>query len=228
MKQNKSLFVLAACAFIALSLVNIAGKWFGPAIDIASMVKPALLPVLAIATLAALGDISRKGVALLVAAQLAGCLGDILLLRGEFPFFAGGIAAFLTGHICYITLFKDSFKGLKLWQWAVSVACMALLVFGLVKFIGISGAMLGPMAVYGSVLMFLIFTGFMGVLRKKGCYWWYIFIGAVLFTFSDSQIAMDTFGVMPFAGRAAVIMLTYLLAQALLAIGSVKLIKARG
>ena len=225
MKQNKSLFVLAAVAFIVLSLVNVAGKLFQPAIDIASMVKPALLPTLAIATLAALGDIKRKGVALLVAAQLAGCLGDILLLRGEFPFFAGGIAAFLTGHICYITLFKKSYKGLKPWQWAIAIACMAVLVVALILVIGIKGAMLGPMAVYGSALSFLILTGALGVIRKLGPAWTFILIGAVLFTFSDAQIAMDTFG-KSYPGQPFVIMFTYLLAQALLAIGSIKLLKA--
>ena len=225
MKQNKSLFILAAAAFIVLSIVNVAGKLFQPSIDIASMVKPALLPVLALATLAAIGDIGRKGVALLVAAQLAGCLGDILLLRSEFPFFAGGICAFLAGHICYINLFKKSFIGLKAWQWCVSVACMGVFVAGLVMLIGIKGAMLAPMAIYGSALAFLILTGVLGVLRKGGPAWTFILCGAVLFTFSDAQIAMDTFG-KSYNGQAFVIMFTYLLAQALLAIGSIKLIKA--
>lgn len=225
MKQNKSLFILAAVAFIVLSIVNVAGKLFQPAIDIASMVKPALLPTLAIATLAALGDIKRKGVALLIAAQLAGCLGDILLLRGEFAFFAGGICAFLAGHICYISLFKKAYYGLKPGQWGFAMGSMIIFVVVLVLIIGIKGAMLAPMCIYGSALAFLIFCGVAGVLRKLGPAWTFILIGAVLFTFSDANIAMDTFG-KSYPGQPFVIMLTYLAAQALLAIGSIKLIKA--
>ena len=38
---------------------------------------------------------------------------------------------------------------------------------------------------------------------------------------------MDTFGVLPFAARPFVIMLTYLAAQSLLAIGGVRLILRR-
>ena len=54
--------------------------------------------------------------------------------------------------------------------------------------------------------------------------WWILLFGGLLFTFSDAQIAMDTFGVLPFAQRPLVIMLTYLAAQSLLAVGGVRLI----
>ena len=223
MKKGNSLFIIAACAFLLCAVLNVTGKLLD--LNLASVVKPALLPLLALATLAALGGTRNKSVTLLIAAQLFGCMGDTFLIGSEFVFFASGIAAFLFGHICYITLFKDSYKGLKPLQWVISIACMLVFVVALVLLIGIKGVMLGPMAVYGSALAFLIFTGVAGVVRKKGCEWWYILIGAVLFTFSDSQIAMDTFGVLPYALRPFVIMLTYLAAQALLAIGSVKLIK---
>jgi len=223
MKKCNSLFILTASAFILAAILNVVGKLVAP--GLASAVKPALLPLLALATLVSLNGLKNRQVTLLIAAQLAGCAGDIFLLGDAFPLFASGIGAFLIGHICYITLFKDAYKGLKPWQWAVSIAVMAVMVAGLVIAIGIKGVMLAPMAIYGSVLMFLIFSGLMGVIRKKDGFWWYIFIGAVLFTFSDSQIAMDTFDVMPYDLRDFVVMFTYLLAQALLAIGSVKLIK---
>lgn len=66
--------------------------------------------------------------------------------RDAFPFFAGGIGAFLVGHIFYLVLFGGrSWKGLSAGRWALA--------------------------------------------------------GALLFTFSDSCIAMGTFGVMNFAVR---------------------------
>lgn len=223
--MKKRVFILAACFFIVCCALNLIGRFAD--LPLANIVKPALMPLLALATLAALSGIDNKKVFLLTAAQLFGFAGDTLLIGDGFPFFAGGIGAFLVGHIFYITLFGKAYKGLKPVQWAASIAVMAVLVAALIIVIGVKGALLPPMAVYGSALMMLIFCGVMGVVRKMGGEWWYILCGGVLFTFSDAQIALDTFGTQyPYQGF--VIMLTYLAAQALLAIGSVKLIKRNG
>ena len=136
-----------------------------------------------------------------------------------------GAGLFIAGHICYISLFKKAYYGLKPGQWGFAMGSMIIFVVVLVLIIGIKGAMLAPMCIYGSALAFLIFCGVAGVLRKLGPAWTFILIGAVLFTFSDANIAMDTFG-KSYPGQPFVIMLTYLAAQALLAIGSIKLIKA--
>jgi len=223
--MKKRVFILAACFFLVCCVLNLIGR--AADLPLANIVKPALLPLLALATLAALGNIDNKKAFLLIAAQLFGCAGDVLLIGNGFPFFAGGMAAFLTGHIFYITLFSKAYKGLKPVQWVISIAVMAVMVAALIIVIGVKGALLPPMLVYGSALMMLIFCGFMGVIRKKGCEWGFILAGGLLFTFSDAQIALDTFGTQyPYQGF--VIMLTYLAAQALLAIGSVKLIKKNG
>ena len=104
---------------------------------------------------------------------------------------------------------------------------MAAAVFGLLKVIGVSGEMLIPMTVYGFALMLLVFSALAGVLRMpKGrrTTWWILLLGALLFTFSDSCIAMDIFGVMTFALRHFLVMITYLAAQSLLAVGGIRLI----
>jgi len=143
----------------------------------------------------------------------------------------GGIVAFLVGHLFYITLFGgQSWKGLTLWQWVISLVIMLAIVLGLVKAIGISGEMFWPMTVYGCVLMLLIFSAFAGVLRMprgRRATWWILLAGALLFTFSDSCIAMSTFGVMTFPLRHFLVMSTYLAAQSLLAVGGVRLILGR-
>ena len=104
---------------------------------------------------------------------------------------------------------------------------MGATVFGLVKAIGINGVMFWPMLIYGFSLMMLIFSALAGVLRmprrSRGT-WWILLAGALLFTFSDALIAMETFDVLSFSTRPFVIMLTYLAAQALLATGGVRLI----
>ena len=219
-------FFLIACA------LNLIGCIQGTSLS--ELVKPALLPLLTATTLACLPDRDIRDirqVGLLVAAQLFGCAGDVLLIKEGFPFFAAGIGAFLIGHVCYLFLFgSKSWKGLTLRQWLIALAVMAVVVAGLVKAIGIHGALLAPMGIYGFVLMLLIFSALAGVIRMPRGHrttWWILLAGALLFTFSDSCIAMGTFGVMTFPLRHFVVMATYLAAQSLLAVGGVRLILGR-
>lgn len=227
--RKTALWYIPGAFFCIACLLNLTGCVLGT--PLADLVKPALLPLLCASSLACLAgrDVTDwRAAGLLVAAQLSGCTGDVLLIRDAFPFFAGGIGAFLVGHVFYLVLFGGrSWKGLSAGRWALAVAVMAAVVLALVRAIGIEGALLGPMAVYGFVLMLLIFSALAGVIRmpreNRGT-WWILLAGALLFTFSDSCIAMGTFGVMNFALRHFVVMLTYLAAQTLLAAGAVRLI----
>ena len=104
---------------------------------------------------------------------------------------------------------------------------MVAIVLGLVKVIGIEGPLFWPMLMYGFILMLLIFSALAGVLRMprgSRTTWWILLGGALLFAFSDSCIAMGTFGVMTFPLRHFVVMITYLVAQSLLAVGGIRLI----
>ena len=222
MKRNiPALFFVIAC------LLNWAGRIWEPAL--AAAVKPALLPLLAASVLvyAINHRLDRRKLTLLICAQLFGCTGDICLLSDAFPLFAGGIGAFLIGHIFYVSIFgRESWKGMDWKGWLAGVVVMLGLVFALVKLLKISGALLPPMAVYGFMLTLLMFSTFCGLvrLRDKGT-WGILFAGSVLFTFSDSLIAAGTFGVLNFSLQEFVIMLTYLVAQTLLAVGTVRLAK---
>lgn len=229
--KKRNVWIVPCVFFLVACILNLSGRLCCE--PLAQTVKPSLLPLLAVTTLAYL--ISREGVdlraaSLLATAQLFGFAGDTLLIGNGFPMFAGGMAAFLVGHIFYMCLFGGrSWKGLRPMQWVLSLIVMAAIVAVLVVLIGIKGVMLAPMSVYAMGLMLLIFTGLCGVVRKEEALrsdrrtWWIILLGGLLFTFSDSQIAMDTFGVLPFEGRGFVIMLTYLAAQALLAVGGIRL-----
>ena len=179
----------------------------------------------AIASLAALaGDpFERRAAALLLAGQLFGMTGDMLLIGDGFPFFAGGMGAFLIGHVCYITLFGGTFwRGMGWKAWAVAVPVMALLVAALVLGIGIHGALLLPMIIYGCALLLLIFSGLCGVVRM-GSAWWSVLAGGVLFTFSDALLALRTFRLEETPALGCTIMATYIAAQILLAIGGIRL-----
>ena len=221
MTQNKS-WMIPAAFFALAAQANWSGRLWEME-DLARMAKPALMPLLAVTTVAAAGGIGSRGMRLLVCAQLFGWLGDVLLMRSGFGFFVGGMAAFLMGHLFYITLFGGkSWKGFGMKVWLPALAVMAAIVCGLVVAIGIKGALLGPMLVYGMILMLLIFSGLAGVIRFGGPWWW-ILSGALLFTFSDALIATGSFDALPFAGKDFVIMLTYVVAQAFLAAGALRL-----
>ncbi len=224
--MKKNLYCIPAVFFGIACLLNWAGRIWEPALS--SAVKPALLPLLAASVLAYAVEhpLDRKLLALLVSAQLFGFAGDTFLLSDAFPLFAGGIAAFLVGHIFYMLLFGSrSWKGMGWQGWTAGVAGVLVLVFLLVKLLKVQGAMLVPMAVYGCVLLMLGFCALCGVIRCKEdrLTWWIILCGALLFAFSDSLIAAGTFGVATFQLREFVIMFTYLLAQSLLAWGAVRL-----
>lgn len=212
--------------FIVASVVNVAALIWGQS-ALAALVKPALMPLLSLSTVACALDyrVDRRLLGWLVAALLFGFLGDTLLIREGFIFFASGIGAFLIGHIFYISLFGGrSWKGLTWKEWVISLPFMMGGVYGLVRLLKISGDLLVPMAVYGFMLMLLIFSTLCGLIRfrNRGA-WALVFLGALLFTFSDALIAAETFEVVSFPLLDATIMFTYLLAQSLLAIGGLRL-----
>lgn len=212
--------------FIVACILNLYGKYAG--IDaLAAAVKPALMPLLALSTMVYALDhrMDRRALEVLVGAQLFGCAGDIFLLSDEFVMFASGIGAFLIGHIFYMSLFGGkSWKGLSWFGWVLSLIIMGGAVYGLIILLKVEGALLIPMAVYGMALMLLIFSTFCGVIRfrEKGT-WIILLIGSLLFTLSDSLIAASTFKVISGPYVPVTIMLTYLSAQSLLAIGAFRL-----
>ena len=222
----KKSWILPACFLLIAALVNFVARFIGAA-PVAAMVKPALLPLVALTTVAAMGSMEDKAVRRLVTAQLLGAAGDIFLIAsGTLPF-AIGLGCFLAGHIFYFTVFgARSWKGLNPVQWVGIMAVMAAAVAGLLVGIGVKGAFLVPFAVYGLALMFLIWGGLAGVIRNignKGT-WWIVTCGGVLFAFSDSLIAIQTFnGASTFL--EFLVMVTYVAAQCLLAWGGVRLIK---
>ena len=228
MRKN-TLWCIPGTFFLLACVLNWMGCIQGT--DLADAVKPALLPLLCATSLTYLlgrDVMDYRPVGLLVAAQLFGCAGDVLLMPSSDVLFLIGMVAFLVGHLFYMTLFGSvSWRGLRPLQWLFAIVVMGVIVTVLVKCIGIQGELFVPMLVYGFTLMLLIFSALAGVLRMprgNRATWWILLAGALLFTFSDACIAMGMFGVMTFALRHFVVMSTYLAAQTLLAVGGIRLI----
>ena len=215
--------------FLIACVLNLVGSAQGTKLD--DLVKPALLPLLCATSMAFLlgrDVVDYRPVALLAAAQLFGFAGDGLLLPSGFPWFISGMVAFLIGHILYMALFGgQSWKGLTLWQWIISLVVMAAAVFGFVKAIGLEGELFWPILIYGFALLLLIFSALAGVLRMprgSRCTWWILLAGTLLFAVSDACLGMSITGMMQFPQRHLLIMGTYLAAQSLLAVGGIRLI----
>lgn len=214
------LWHIPAFFFLIDAVLNLIGHDAGALSVIGPLTKPALLPLIAATTLAAARDRESRTVKMLVAAQLCGCAGDILLIPGDFLPFIGGLVMFLIGHVFYISIMGGrSWKGLNAARWVVALLVMAALVAVLAIAIGVNGVMLPPMVVYGMMLMLLVFSALAGWLKYRSRVWGMLTFAAVLFTFSDVLVASRSFDAIPFEGKGLVIMVTYLAAQCMLAAG---------
>lgn len=222
----KKSWILPAAFLLVAAIVNFAARFVGNA-EVASMVKPALLPLVALTTVAAIGSLEDKAIRRLVTAQLLGMAGDIFLIaEGTLPL-ALGLGCFLAGHIFYFLFFGPrSWKGIKPAQWAGILAVICAAVAGLLVGIGVKGIFLVPFAIYGLALMFLVFCGVAGVIRNIGqkASWVIVACGGILFAFSDSLIAVQMFHGAS-TSLEFLVMVTYVAAQCLLAWGAVRLYK---
>jgi uncharacterized membrane protein YhhN len=134
---------------------------------------------------------------------LLGAAGDVILEAG---YFLPGLIVFLLGHVLYIGAFLQKSREMAVsWLLPAVVYVGALLVLCVPK----AGPFAVPVVAYGLVI---------GSMAWRAGAWgsgWAI-VGAYVFAFSDSIIAINKF-VTPVMGAAPVIMLTYWLGQFLIA-----------
>ena len=230
MKNKQRIWIIPCVFFLIACAVNLYGCVLNN-LTIERYVKGALMPLLALTGISwlAVRPFSVRTAATLLLAQMFGWAGDSLLMGDGFVFFASGIGAFLLGHLCYIRIFSRTLSGLRPMVWVVTVIVMAALLVAIVQSIGIKGALLAPMVIYGSALLMIIFCGLCGVVRKLSPsrkVWWMVLAGGLLFLFSDGLIAMRTFGEANFAMRGFTIMSTYLVAQSLLCAAGIRIAAA--
>lgn len=225
--KKKNLWLIPGVFFLIACAVNLYGCVLNT-LTVERYVKGALMPLLALTGIAYLSqrDFNPRIAATLLLAQLFGWAGDSLLMGDGFVWFASGIGCFLLGHLCYIRIFSRTLKGLRPLAWVIAVIVMAAALVSLVLGIGINGALLVPMMVYGAALLMITFCGLCGVVRSwkpSRPVWWLVMLGGLLFLLSDGLIAMRTFGMAHFELRGFVIMSTYLTAQSLLCAAALKI-----
>lgn len=176
--------------------------------------KPgAMVGLLAVATLAGAAD-TASGRWLLLALSL-GLLGDVLLLDESSSRFVGGLAAFLVGHLAYVSSFVLAGLDRPVWGWlgvGTVVACLAAGRRILPGAVADGGAVLGvAVATYMLVIGAMAVTGWATGRLFVG-------LGVSLFVVSDTVLATGRF-VQPRPWTAPVTMVTYHGAQALIVLG---------
>lgn len=165
---------------------------------------------------------------ILLAALTLSWLGDVILLftdLGEI-YFILGLVFFLTAHIVYCILFNKQKRIRKKQNKPLFIFGSVFIAFYLIGMISVLMPYLGdleiPVSIYASVISIMLLFAFNGFLvwEKPGNQ--LVFLGAIFFIISDSILAMNKFYA-PIPKSSFFIMLTYLLAQYLIVVGTLKL-----
>lgn len=167
---------------------------------------------------------------LMIAAFCFSWIGDVslmLVFKNE-NLFLVGLVGFLITHLLYTLAFnqvelvdKEALLPRQLWKVTPLISYMAVLFYFLIP--GISGnpkthSLLIPVIVYGVAIANMVAFAINRFARVNDSSFQLVFIGALLFMFSDSIIAINKF-LHPFPTARIFIMTTYITGQYLIAQG---------
>ncbi|MEW1626670.1 lysoplasmalogenase [Streptomyces sp. NPDC089173] len=194
-------------AFLVAAAVDLAGVLAG--LDALHLVaKPLLMPVLA--GYAAV----RGGPRLLIAALLFGWGGDVFLLADNDLAFLLGMGSFAVGHVCYLTLFgrgRGQGRRPRASPAAGIAYAVVLVVFLVLIWPDLPADLRAPLTGYSLLLTAMAWRA--GVLGR------YAAAGGALFLLSDALIATGIAEWPRLPAPDFWVMLTYIAAQFLLAVG---------
>jgi len=184
--------------------------------DIASFIKPILVPVL---LLSFYTSVKNKGNYKIIGALVFSTMGDILLIFEGRPFFILGLLSFLLAHVLFVLIFRSRAGTIKLDFYTVVCSLFILsYYFFFMKFLWPHlGAMRIPVLAYAFVISGMLWMA-LQLLRSTSSLRWHIVLGALFFVVSDSLLSIQLF-YSSFELAHFYVMLTYLLAQLLLVYG---------
>lgn len=201
---------------IILLFIGYLGLVFFEQEDIASFIKPILVPVLLYSFYA---SVKEKGNYKIIGALVFSTMGDILLIFEGRPFFILGLLSFLLAHVLYVLIFRSWAGTIKLNFYTVVCSLFILsYYFFFMKFLWSHlGAMRIPVLAYAFVISGMLWMA-LQLLRGPSSFRWHIVLGALFFVVSDSLLSIQLF-YSSFELAHFYVMLTYLLAQFLLVYG---------
>ena len=235
--RNSSLKTLFAMLFVTASLVNLVALSYGNNL-VASIAKPLLMPFLALTAYFWLkeNDVPwSKLSASLISALAFGTIGDIFLMFSGKGFFIAGMAAFFAGHVCYSFVLLKLLKGRKpsgnmrdLGIVAVAVMAMMILMWVAAKQVlsfKLDIAMGLIVFIYALAFPANVYFSAYGTIFYKPL--WITAFGYLFFAFPDGLIGLNVFRGINFDSRHLLVMLTYIVAQAMIVCGIAKSIRSR-
>ena len=219
---NRIIFIF----FIAISLLEIFAEYLSLNWLVIST-KPLLMPLLLVYVVCNLTHIPEKSKIQLIAALIFSSIGDTLLIfssKNEL-FFLLGLSMFLITHVFYTLIFVNNKKQILGWRQILLVLLIIVsYYFSLMYIINpkLSDFSI-PVYLYGIILSTMLFTVFMADFKNQKTV---ILIGAIIFVFSDSLIALNKFYFdKPHDLIQPTIMITYILGQFCIVHGLIKYLR---
>jgi len=217
--------------FSVIAMITIVSRVF--AIDnIQNLFKPLLMPILMLFVFVN-SRLATSFSRFLFFALLFSLAGDVFLMP-YFDNFLLGLASFLFAHVFYIAAFLKNnslvagLKKNKIFSVVIFVAYLILLFVLISNMLNsnVDSAMIGAVVVYASVITVMVLSTISLHGNNLTLDTRLMMIGALLFMFSDSVIAINKFVIeIPYSGFW--IMSTYTLAQWLIVVGGLTKLKSK-
>ncbi|UFH56521.1 lysoplasmalogenase [Spirosoma sp. KNUC1025] len=160
--------------------------------------------------------------------------GDVFLMIRETDLFAPGLGAFLVMQLCYCVCFWQSIhqSGRAIGIQSIGKKAIPFMLYGIGFLVVLRPAfsqnpaltaLWWPVVVYAICLCTM---GLVATLRQGLARYGQVVVGALLFMFSDSVIAVDKF-LQPITGASWLVMSTYAAAQYLIVVGMVQVLSTQ-
>jgi uncharacterized membrane protein YhhN len=157
--------------------------------------------------------------AVVIIAIIFSWLGDLFLIRKDEPkFFRLGLVAFLLSHVFYIVAIVLITNNIHVTALIISIVIALAAEFLLPKIIKPPKAMFGAVIVYGIVILTMSVCAMQYMLSCISLGSVLVFIGSVVFIFSDTLMTYLAFREKPKYFNA-ITMLPYIIAQGLIIFG---------
>ncbi len=208
-------------AFIVIFVGQLAGRWLSsPWLDY--IFKPLIMPCLALYLYFAVQGRLSKFIKFILAGFVLSWLGDIALMLEHFnsQLFLLGLAFFLVAHILYIIAFNTQIQ--KPFFQEKPLSFIPLFLYGIGFFYLLYPNLQDftiPVCLYSIVIMTMAAFALNRKNNVSPQSFKLIFRGALFFVLSDSLIALNKF-ILQIPYHGLWIMLTYMIAQYLIAEGS--------
>lgn len=214
-------------AFFVVFIADLLAVYLGEE-TFRQVTKPFLIPFLILYFIRETAAVQSALKKIILIALFFSWLGDVLLMyemQNE-SFFIFGLLSFLVAHIFFILFFERIIVKEKLvkryWIFLPVMIYYVLLISVLSPSLD---ELKWPVRIYGIVISYMLIKAFQVGWFKNRLVTVCIIPGAVLFVVSDSVLAINKF-VRPNEDAGVIIMLTYGLAQFLIALGAIRYIKS--